>query len=87
VGAAENLVAAGHGIDVESSGNARPGVSETPNHENRNAEESMTNGERDRLIEFLQKKMCGPCRRDGPTSDHEGCLEAHELKIVERDWT
>ena len=35
--------------------------------------------EKDRLIGFLLNKMCGPCKRDGATSDHEGCVEAEAL--------
>lgn len=38
-----------------------------------------TEQEKERLITFLEKKMCGPCRRDGAVAEHEGCVEAEEL--------
>lgn len=45
----------------------------------------LTRGEKERLISFLERKMCGPCRRDGAASNHPGCVEAEELiDIVER---
>lgn len=42
----------------------------------------MTDAERQRLIEFLRKKMCGPCRRSGADAGHEGCVEAEELIAI-----
>ena len=45
----------------------------------------MTEEERARLIEFLGKKLCAPCRRDEATADHPACKEAEELiEIVKR---
>lgn len=46
----------------------------------------VTDAERDRLITFLRNKMCGPCRREKPDPEHEGCAEAAILiEIVEKD--
>lgn len=46
----------------------------------------MTAGERQRLITFLENKMCGPCRKYGANPEHEGCVEATELiEIVARE--
>jgi len=46
----------------------------------------MSPENRERLTEFLRKKMCGPCRRGELNAEHEGCLEAAELvEIVESD--
>lgn len=46
----------------------------------------MTPDERNRLISFLQKKMCAPCRQQGANPEHPGCLEAQELlEIVESE--
>jgi hypothetical protein len=46
----------------------------------------MTKEERVRLIAFLESKMCRPCLRDGPISEHPGCVEAAALvEIVRRD--
>lgn len=42
----------------------------------------MNNAQRERLVEFLMKKMCGPCRRDAAIDDHEGCKEAEELIAI-----
>ena len=42
----------------------------------------MTPEQKDRLVTFLQKKMCGPCRRDGADADHEGCVEAEALIVI-----
>lgn len=45
----------------------------------------MTDHERQRLIDFLRKKQCGPCRRGAVDTGHAGCVEAAELiDIVER---
>jgi hypothetical protein len=45
----------------------------------------MTSEEKERLIAFLSKKMCGPCRTNGAEADHEGCVEAEALiEIVSR---
>ncbi len=46
----------------------------------------MNADERQRLIDFLRKKMCGPCRRGDLNPEHEGCLEASDLiEIIEAD--
>jgi len=46
----------------------------------------MKQADRDRLIEFLKVKMCGPCRRNGAIADHDGCVEAERLiAVVEAD--
>lgn len=46
----------------------------------------MTPEQRDRLIAFLQNKMCGPCRRGDVDPAHQGCVEAAELiEIVESE--
>lgn len=38
--------------------------------------------EQDRLVAFLRSKMCGPCRRDGASADHPGCVEAEQLIAI-----
>ena len=44
----------------------------------------MTAAERARLIDFLRRKQCGPCRRGDLDSTHAGCVEAADLiDIVE----
>lgn len=46
----------------------------------------MTKDELERLIVFLESKMCGPCRRDEPKLEHGGCVEAWALiEIASRD--
>lgn len=46
----------------------------------------MTPSEQSRLLEFLQRKQCGPCRRDRVDPSHAGCWEAEELiRIVRRE--
>lgn len=45
----------------------------------------MTEQEKKRVITFLEKKMCGPCRRDGAVVEHEGCVEAQELIEIVQD--
>lgn len=41
---------------------------------------------RQRLITFLEKKMCRPCLRDGAAPGHDGCVEAEELiALVQAD--
>jgi hypothetical protein len=46
----------------------------------------MTGAEKDRLIAFLEKKMCRPCLREGAAVGHDGCVEAEALiAIVSRD--
>jgi len=48
----------------------------------------MTKGERDRLIEFLERKQCSPCRRGDLDRSHVGCMEAADLiAIVRRERT
>ena len=45
----------------------------------------MTPDETERLVEFLRRKMCKPCRDGTPNPDHAGCCEAADLvEIVER---
>ena len=45
----------------------------------------MTADEQERLIRFLQSKMCRPCLKDGADSEHSGCVEAQALiEIVQR---
>jgi hypothetical protein len=49
-------------------------------------ENNVKDDDRERLVQFLRIKMCGPCRRDGARADHEGCVEAEALiAIVEAD--
>lgn len=48
----------------------------------------MRERDKERLIEFLSMKMCGPFRRDGPNPDHPGCVEAAELvEVIESEPT
>lgn len=42
----------------------------------------MTDAEKERLIDFLAKKMCGPCRAKGADGNHEGCVEAEALIAI-----
>ncbi len=42
----------------------------------------MTDEEQERLVEFLRRKMCGPCRRGDLNMGHEGCVEATELVAI-----
>jgi hypothetical protein len=45
----------------------------------------MTDEEK-RLVAFLAKRMCGPCRRDRAVAEHEGCVEAEEfIEIVQQN--
>jgi len=44
----------------------------------------MTDEERNRLLEFLEKKLCGPCRREGAAVDHPACKEAEDLMTIVR---
>lgn len=47
---------------------------------------AMREEDRERLVEFLRRKMCGPCRRGELNLAHEGCVEAADLiAIVEAD--
>ncbi len=39
----------------------------------------MNPDERQRLIDFLRRKMCGPCRRGEVNPEHDGCVEASDL--------
>lgn len=39
----------------------------------------MKSKDKERIVSFLNKKMCGPCRRDGANPDHPACVEAAEL--------
>jgi hypothetical protein len=44
----------------------------------------MTHSELERLIRYLNSKLCTPCRNGTPT--HTGCREALELiDVAERD--
>ncbi len=56
------------------------------NHDRRTRDAGVvTDDERDRLIEFVRNKQCGPCRRGDIDRNHAGCVEAGELiEIVER---
>lgn len=46
----------------------------------------MTKEDRERLIAFLESKMCRPCLRGRPIPEHPGCVEAAALiGIVRRD--
>jgi hypothetical protein len=46
----------------------------------------MTQKEKDRLLDFLRKKMCGPCRTGAVHPTHPGCAEAATLvSIVSRE--
>ena len=46
----------------------------------------MTPADRERLVDFLRRKMCKPCRDHGPDPAHAGCCEASDLvEIVETD--
>lgn len=46
---------------------------------------TMTDSERSRLVEFLRRKQCGPCRGGALDASHAGCVEAEDLiEIVER---
>jgi hypothetical protein len=39
-----------------------------------------------RLIEFLRRKMCKPCRDSGANPEHPACCEAADLiDIVEQE--
>jgi hypothetical protein len=42
----------------------------------------MTPEERERLIEYLQRKMCKPCRESQHSAEHAGCQEALELIAI-----
>jgi hypothetical protein len=42
----------------------------------------MTSEERERLIEYLQRKMCKPCRESEHGGEHAGCQEALELIAI-----
>lgn len=45
---------------------------------------AMTPDERERLISFLRRKQCAPCRAGDVDPSHGGCVEAAELiEIVE----
>jgi hypothetical protein len=45
----------------------------------------MTREEQDRLVDFLRRKQCGPCRRGRIDPSHPGCAEAEDLiEIVRR---
>jgi hypothetical protein len=39
----------------------------------------MTADEQDRLIAFLRKKQCTPCRNGQLDGTHGGCIEAEDL--------
>jgi hypothetical protein len=46
----------------------------------------VRNEDRERLVEFLRGKMCGPCRRGDLNPAHDGCVEARQLiAIVEAE--
>lgn len=45
----------------------------------------LTNNDKDRLVAFLENKMCRAGLRDGADRGHEGCVEAEALiEIVSR---
>jgi ribosomal protein S28E/S33 len=44
--------------------------------------EIVRNEDKQRLIDFLRRKMCGPCRRGDLDIAHEGCVEAAELIVI-----
>ena len=46
----------------------------------------MTDDEQQRIIDFLQRKQCGPCRRGSVDAGHVGCAEAQDLiRVIERE--
>lgn len=46
----------------------------------------MTDDEQQRIIDFLQRKQCGPCRRGSVDRGHVGCAEAQDLiRVIERE--
>lgn len=48
----------------------------------------MTAAEQQRLVEFLERKQCTPCRRGNLDRSHVGCMEAADLiAIVRRERT
>ena len=48
----------------------------------------MNADQKRRLIDFLSRKMCGPCRRDGAEPAHAACCEAQDLiAVVEAEPT
>jgi hypothetical protein len=67
-----------HGMDVEArlgeAATHAPAWAREPN-----ASVSLTSQDRERLVDFLLKTICAPCRRDGAAPDHPGCIEAEAL--------
>jgi len=46
----------------------------------------MTADEQERLLDFLRRKQCGPCRRGTVQPGHVGCAEAEEfVRVIERE--
>ncbi len=47
---------------------------------------AMTHEDKQRIVDFLRRKQCGPCRAGHGDSGHVGCAEAEDLiRIVERE--
>lgn len=48
----------------------------------------MTRADQERLLDFLRRKQCAPCRRGQLDLSHSGCVEAEELiELVQNEPT
>jgi hypothetical protein len=45
----------------------------------------VNESDRQRIIEFMERKMCGPCRRADLNPSHDGCVEAATLIEILND--